>query len=150
MATVITITIIQKVNYKSDQIWTKNKKIQSIAAKRLLKPQYIVSFSLGGNDGKFEPKRCAYPCNSSTYSHAQRPFARARGSSSRVFSLKTKVPRKGTFVFGGGVDFKAEHRHRGMKFGIAPHFPDEWGRQLAAGGDDGILKKIHLRLFTPF
>jgi len=36
------------------------------------------------------------------------------------------------------VDFKAEHRHRGMKFGIAPHSPDDWGRQLAAGGDEGF------------
>ena len=37
---------------------------------------------------------------------------------------------------GGGVDFKVEHRHRGMKLGIAPHSPDDWGRQLAAGGDE--------------
>ena len=40
-------------------------------------------------------------------------------------------------LFGGGVGFKTEHRHRGMKFGIAPHSPDDWGRQLAAGGDEG-------------
>ena len=35
---------------------------------------------------------------------------------------------------GGGVGFKTEHRHRGMKLGIAPHSSDYWGRQLAAGG----------------
>ena len=30
---------------------------------------------------------------------------------------------------------KSEHRHRGMKLGVAPHFPDDWGRELAAGGN---------------
>lgn len=39
------------------------------------------------------------------------------------------------FSFGGSVGFKAEHSHRGMKFGIALHVPDNWGRQLAAGGN---------------
>ena len=38
---------------------------------------------------------------------------------------------------GGGVGFKTEHRHRGMKFGTSPHIPDNWGRQLAAGGSEG-------------
>jgi len=40
------------------------------------------------------------------------------------------------FANGGGVGFKTEHRHRGMKLGIAPHSPDYWGRQLAVGGDE--------------
>ena len=54
---------------------------------------------------------------------------------------KREKPRKRNVFeafFGGGVDFKAEHRHRGMKFGIAPHFPDVWGRKLAAGGGKEI------------
>ena len=38
--------------------------------------------------------------------------------------------------------FKTEHRHRGMKFGIAPHSPDDWGRQLAAGGGDGSRTRV--------
>jgi len=42
--------------------------------------------------------------------------------------------RSPLLAFGGGVGFKTEHRHRGMKFGIAPYSPDDWGRQLAAGG----------------
>jgi len=36
------------------------------------------------------------------------------------------------------MGFKTECRHRGMKLGIAPHFPDYWGRQLAAGGGMGF------------
>ena len=35
--------------------------------------------------------------------------------------------------YGEGVVFRPEHRHRGMRLGIAPHSPDNWGRQLAAG-----------------
>ena len=38
-------------------------------------------------------------------------------------------------IFGGGVGIKTERRHRVMKFGIAPYSPDDWGRQLAAGGN---------------
>jgi len=36
--------------------------------------------------------------------------------------------------FGGAFGLKTEAHHRGMKLGIAPHCPDDWGRQLAAGG----------------
>ena len=36
----------------------------------------------------------------------------------------------------GSVGVKAEYRHRGVKFGIAPNSPDDWGRQLAAGGSE--------------
>ena len=49
-----------------------------------------------------------------------------------TFVYRTKV----VFFAGGGVGFKTEHRHRGMKLGIAPHSPDDWERQLAAGGDN--------------
>jgi len=48
--------------------------------------------------------------------------------------IQNREPLAPCSVFGGGVGFKTEHRHRGMKLGIAPHFPDDWGRQLAAGG----------------
>ena len=51
----------------------------------------------------------------------------------------------GAFFLGGGVGFKTEHRHRGMKLGIAPHSPDYWGRQLAAGGPSRA-QNLNLRL----
>ena len=39
-------------------------------------------------------------------------------------------------LFGGGVGFKTEHRHRGMKFGFALHSVDNWVQALPAGGDE--------------
>ena len=51
---------------------------------------------------------------------------------------------------GGGVGIKAEHRHRGMKLGIAPNSPDIWGRQLAAGGGDGNRTRVRKSLDMTF
>ena len=57
-----------------------------------------------------------------------------------------------TFLFGGGEVVKAEHRRRGMRLGIAPYSPDDWGRQLAAGGDEEnwtpVRKSIHTTFFA--
>ena len=61
----------------------------------------------------------------------------ARKGKFRCVPALWQVRRVGAFFLGGGVGFKTEHRHRGMKFGIAPHAPDDWGRQLAAGGGGG-------------
>ena len=40
-------------------------------------------------------------------------------------------------IGGGAFGLKSEPHHRGMKFGISLHVPDNWGRQLAAGGPAG-------------
>ena len=48
------------------------------------------------------------------------------------------------------MGFKTEHRHRGMKFGIAPYSPDDWGRQLAAGGTDGSRTRVQRSIHTTF
>ncbi len=37
-----------------------------------------------------------------------------------------------------------------MKFGIAPNSPDDWGRQLAAGGDDGNRTRVQKPLDITF
>ena len=42
------------------------------------------------------------------------------------------------FLFGGESGNKFELSPRGMKFGISLHIPDNWGRQLAAGGEGEI------------
>ena len=47
------------------------------------------------------------------------------------FGFTSMVP----FLFGGAFGLKSEPRHRGMNLGISPYVPDNWGRQLAAGGD---------------
>ncbi len=39
---------------------------------------------------------------------------------------------------------KFELSPRGMKFGISLHIPDNWGRQLAAGGEGGIRTRVRL------
>ena len=47
------------------------------------------------------------------------------------------------YTFGGsfGLRFRSEPRHRGINLGISLHVPDNWGWQLAAGGDEEIYKK---------
>ena len=63
------------------------------------------------------------------------PPKHRRGACLAYFSVPLIIGG-GEAAVGGGVGFKAEHRHRGMKLGIAPYSPDDWGRQLAAGGDE--------------
>ena len=45
----------------------------------------------------------------------------------------------GLACFGGNTRDKVEHRRRGVKLGTAPNSPDDWGRQLAAGGSEENL-----------
>jgi len=67
------------------------------------------------------------------------PLAIAEFNSANATKTQGRGASTSVLAFGGGVDFKVEHRHRGMKLGIAPNSPDDWGRQLAAGGGEENL-----------
>ena len=53
-------------------------------------------------------------------------------------------------LFDGGISFKTKHRHRGMRLDVALYSPDDWGRQLAAGGDGGSRTPVRKPLDTTF
>ena len=54
------------------------------------------------------------------------------------------------YLFGGAFGLKSEPHHRGMKFGISLHVPDNWGRQLAAGGPEGNRTPVRKPLDMTF
>ena len=43
-----------------------------------------------------------------------------------------------SFLYGRAKPLKSELRRRGIWQGLLPHVPDDWGRQLAAGGGVGF------------
>ena len=62
------------------------------------------------------------------------------------------MPQRHPLSIDGSVGVKAEYHHRGIKFGIAPPSPNNWERQLAAGGDEEnrtpVRKSLDITFFV--